>query len=142
MKAQSEITVRYAETDQMGIAHHSNYAVWFEVGRTDLTRRLGLTYTEMEEMGVLLPLLELHCRYRQAARYEDELTVETCLVSVSRVRLEFSYAVRRCRDGALLCTGSTLHGIVGRDLKPFNLQKRFPELYETLQQAAEPGEPA
>lgn len=135
MISKSKIIVRYAETDQMGIVHHSRYAVWFEVGRTDLTKCMGITYTQMEHMGVLLPVLELNCRYRQPARYEDELTVETCLASVDRVRMEFFYRVLRDRDGELLCTGGTRHAVVGRDMKPFNLQKRFPELYDRLMEA-------
>lgn len=138
MISKSKIIVRYAETDQMGIVHHSRYAVWFEVGRTDLTKCMGITYTEMERMGVLLPVLELNCRYRQPARYEDELTVETRLASVDRVRMEFFYRVLRDRDGELLCTGSTRHAVVGKDMKPFNLQKRFPELYDRLIDARQP----
>lgn len=138
MISKSRVVVRYAETDKMGIVHHSRYAVWFEVGRTDLTRCLGLTYTEMESMGVLLPVLELQCRYHKPALYEDEVTVETRLSALERVRMEFSYRVVRDRDGALLCTGITRHAVVGKDMRPFSLQKRFPELYETLRKAEEP----
>ena len=75
MISKSTIVVRYAETDQMGIAHHSEYPVWYEVARTNLIKCIGLTYTQMEQMGVMLPLSELTCRYKGAARYEDVLTV-------------------------------------------------------------------
>ena len=69
------LRVRYAETDRMGVVYHANYLVWFEVGRTDLLRGLGWTYREMEESGVMLPVIEAHCEYRRPARYDDPLIV-------------------------------------------------------------------
>ena len=75
MISESKIIVRYQETDQMGIAHHSVYPVWFEVARTDFIKKLGITYSEIEKMGVMLPLTEVTCKYYKGTRYEDELTV-------------------------------------------------------------------
>lgn len=63
MISRSKIKVRYAETDQMGIAHHSNYPIWYEVARTDLMKKMGMTYTQIEEQGLIVPLLELQCKY-------------------------------------------------------------------------------
>ena len=79
--------VRYAETDAMGIAHHSSYVVWMEAGRTEFMRAHGFTYRELEEMGVLLPVLELNVRYMRAAVYDDELRVSTWLDELSRTRI-------------------------------------------------------
>jgi acyl-CoA thioester hydrolase len=87
------LTVRYAETDRMGIVHHSNYPVWFEAGRTQFIKALGISYSEIEGRGFLLPLLELHCKYKGAARYEDEIIVRTTLKEISFTRVTFLYEV-------------------------------------------------
>lgn len=135
MVSKTELTVRYAETDQMSIVHHSNYPIWYEAGRTDFIKGLGMTYTEVEAQGVLLPLLELHCKYIQAAKYEDEIIVETRVSGLSVVKIEFSYKVYRKRDGVLLNTGSTVHGMVTKELRPIHMKKEKPELYDMLQGA-------
>ncbi len=83
--------VRYSETDQMGIVHHSNYAVWFEAGRTEFFTKLGLSIREIEKRGILLPLYEMNCRFKSPARYEDEIIVKTKLDSIAKVRVIFSY---------------------------------------------------
>lgn len=137
MRSITQLTVRYAETDRMGIAHHSHYAVWLEQARTDYIKELGMTYSQMEEMGILVPLVELQCRFRQPVQYEDLLEVEAVLTAVSRAKLEFGYLLRRKGDPAILSTGRTVHGIVGRDLRPLNLQKAFPQIYSMLTQAVE-----
>jgi len=74
--SETEIIVRYAETDRMGIVHHSNYPIWFEAARTDFIKNLGMSYSKIEERGFMLPLIELTCRYKGAARYEDRLIVK------------------------------------------------------------------
>lgn len=93
----------------MGIAYYANYFTWFEVGRTDLLRRLGHRYRDLERDGILLPVVEAVCRYRAPARYDDELDVSTHGGLRSAVRVEFRYEVQRSGDGALLATGHTLH---------------------------------
>ena len=134
----SKITVRYAETDRMGITHHSNYAVWFEVGRTELSQAFGYPYLEMEKMGIALPLLELHCQFRQASTYADQLTVRTCISHLSAAKIRFSYEVYKEGIEKPICTGYTLHGIVSpHSLRPLNFKKRFPECYEIFAQAVE-----
>ena len=111
----STVEVRYAETDQMGIAHHSNYAVWFEVARTDFIKAAGISYTDVEKEGIITPLTSLECKYKKAAFYEDQLQIYASLTKLSPVRLEFSYKVTR--DGDLIATGKTTHGMVTKDLK-------------------------
>ena len=79
----STVRVRYAETDQMGVAYHANYFVWFEVGRTDWLRTFGVTYRDLEAEGFLLPVIEAHCEYRASARYDDDLRITSTARLVS-----------------------------------------------------------
>lgn len=136
MKTTTALTVRYAETDQMGIVHHSHYAVWFETGRTDFIRQWNFSYSDMEKQGVLLPLYELSCKFLSPAYYEDNLMVITRLQSISRVRVIFSYEVLRTADQKLLATGQTLHAFTDKALKPVNAQKAIPEIYTVLSDEA------
>ncbi|MGH9366064.1 MAG: acyl-CoA thioesterase [Thermoanaerobaculia bacterium] len=105
-----EITlrVRYAETDQMGIVYHSHYAVWFEIGRTEFCRAAGLPYRELEESGLLIPVIGLECKYRRPARYDDDLRVRTTLPVLSARGLRFDYRVLD-REERLMADGSTRH---------------------------------
>lgn len=138
MISKSTIVVRYAETDQMGIAHHSEYPVWYEVARTDLIKWIGITYTQMEQMGVMLPLSELTCRYKGAARYEDVLTVTAQVESISAARITFAYAVYKEGEEKPINTGSTTHGFVdSRTFRPINMKKKFPDLYNKMENMIE-----
>lgn len=109
-----EIRVRYAETDQMRVAHHAGYLVWFEAGRTEYIRACGRSYAQVEEDGWLLVVIEAHCRYRQPARYDDVLTVRTRLRELGPARLSFGYELVRTADGVLLADGWTVHAAVDR----------------------------
>ncbi len=135
VRSKTAITVRYAETDQMGIAHHANYPIWFEAARTDFIKLLGYTYSEIEQMGIMLPLAELTCRYMRPSHYEDELAVETHIERLTPARIVFGYQIFRAGEDTPLCTGTTTHAWTGRDLKPMNLKKHDPALYEALQGA-------
>jgi len=109
-----EVRVRYAETDQMGVAHHASYLVWFEAGRTELIRKSGRSYAQLEEDGWLLVVVEAHCRYRQPARYDDALIVRTRVRDLGPARLSFGYELVRTADGVLLADGYTVHAAVDR----------------------------
>lgn len=137
MKVKSNIVVRYAETDQMGIAHHSNYPIWYEVARTDLMKEMGMTYAELEQQGLIMPLVELHSKYISAAYYEDRLIVQAELKKVTGMKLEIEYVIYREADETPINVGKTLHALVGRDLKPVNVRKEFPDLYQKLLSAVE-----
>lgn len=137
MIIKTRLTVRYAETDQMAIVHHSNYPIWYEAGRTEFTKAMGIPYSKIEEEGVLFPLLELQCKYIQAAKYGDVVIVETSITKLNMVKVEFSYKVYRESDGVLLNTGSTVHGMVTRELRPINMKKQKKEIYALLEQALE-----
>mgnify|MGYP001358452340 CR=1 FL=1 len=122
--------VRYAETDQMGVVYHANYANWFEIGRTELIRELGIAYADIERRGLLLPLTDLMIRYRQPARYDDVVEIRTAVASCSPIRIAFDVQV--VRDGQVLAEGSTQHVWLDRNWKPVRLDKAYPELYELI----------
>lgn len=107
---ETEIRVRYAETDKMGIVHHSNYLIWFEAGRSELCRARGFSYKEMEEQdNALMVVAETYCRYKSPAYYEDVLTVRTQVAEVRSRSIRFIYEIVRGSDDALLAEGETLH---------------------------------
>ena len=130
----THITARYEETDQMGVIHHSVYPVWFEIGRTDLIKKAGMTYTELENMGIMLPLIELTCTYKSYAKYEDELMVKSCINAISYTRISFYYEVLKLSEGKsmLIASGKTFHVFTDRGLKPVNMKKHYPNVYERL----------
>jgi acyl-CoA thioester hydrolase len=128
-RSTSRVRVRYAETDKMGVVYHSNYFVWFEVGRTDLLRSHGWTYREMEAEGMSLPVIEAHAEYRQPARYDDELDVHVAGDLVSPARVRFTYEVMRAADSQLLVTGHTVHATIDRDGRPCRLPERVKGLF-------------
>jgi acyl-CoA thioester hydrolase len=122
-ESRSRIRVRYAETDQMGVAYHGNYFAWFEVGRTDLLRDLGFTYKDLEADGLRLPVIEAQARFLRPARYDDVLDVHTRLASCRGATVTFDYAVRREGHETPLATGSTSHAAVDAEGRP----RRIPE---------------
>ena len=113
----AQVRVRYAETDNMGVAYYANYFVWFEVGRCELLRSLGGSYRDMESNGVMLPVVKARCEFRAPARYDDELEVATTGSMLSPARVEFRYEVAQLADRAVLAVGRTVHAatdLVGR----------------------------
>lgn len=138
MATEVDIVVRYKETDQMGIVHHSNFVVWFELGRTDLLRKQGMSYHEVEgRLGLLLPVIHLDVDYHQPARYGDDIVVRTRIAKLTGVRIQFAYEVYRRGEGNPLVTGSTHHAWVDKNMKPVRVDRRFPELYQMLSRAAQ-----
>lgn len=130
--SETKIKVRYAETDQMGIVHHSNYLIWFEAGRTDFIKGSNISYTEMEQEGILIPLAESNCKYIIGAKYEDELIIKTWVKELTPVKVEFNYSVIREIDEKEIAKGSTLHVFVSKDFKIINLKKSNLEIFEKL----------
>ncbi len=109
--------VRYADTDQMGMAYYGNYLRWFEVGRAEMLRALGTTYREVEERGTRLPVVEARCRYLKPARYDELLAVETGVLELGRASVCFAYRVVREADSEVLAVGSTEHCFLGPEGK-------------------------
>ncbi len=134
MRCETHIVARYAETDQMGIIHHSVYPVWFEAARTEYIKTAGITYTQLEKMGVMLPLSELGCKYMMPVHYEDEVTIVTETVRLSVSRVTFRYRV--VLEGKIMAEGTTTHAFVSTEtFRPINLKKVMPELYEKLRES-------
>jgi acyl-CoA thioester hydrolase len=113
--------VRYAETDAMGIAHHSSFLLWMEMGRTEFMRAFGFTYRQLEELGVVMPVVEVNVRYRRPARYDDQLRIDTSVAEFTRVRIKIAYRVVREPDNELLAEGSTLHALTNTQGRPIRL---------------------
>ena len=105
---QFEVRVRYAETDQMGMVYHGNYAQYFEMGRVEWLRNMGFSYKSMEEAGIMLPLVSLSMNYKKPARYDDELTVKTIFKSQSSVKIEFDYEIYNVNNELLTIGNSIL----------------------------------
>jgi len=136
MSVTSEVRVRYAETDQMGVVYYSNYLVLFEIGRVELMRSLGMAYSQLEEAyGCILPVAEARCRYRASARYDDILQIETRPALVRKSMVKFAYKIwRKTSEGEerkLLAEGETTHVVCDKEMK----MARLPEKYVTALKA-------
>jgi acyl-CoA thioester hydrolase len=136
MPVTTEIRVRYAETDQMSVVYYSNYLVWFEIGRVELMRSLGLAYSQLEEVyGCILPVAEARCRYRASARYDDQIQIETEPALVRASLVKFAYKIWRKASGdeerKLLAEGETTHMVCDKEMN----RKRLPEAYVTALKA-------
>jgi acyl-CoA thioester hydrolase len=125
MQSRTPITVRYAETDMMGVVYHGSYLPWFEVGRTDLMKQYGLPYRQLEAEGFFLPVLEVGARYLKPARYDDTITIVTTLREKPLLRIKLEYEVRRGDE--LLATGFTLHAFIDRAGRPVRPPASFQE---------------
>lgn len=124
LNASITVRVRYFETDQMQVAHHAHYLVWFELARSEFCRVRGIDYTLMEQQGYFLPIVEAHCRYLSPARYDEEIVVTAHVVAAKRRTLRMGYRVTR--GDTLLAEGETYQIVVGPDKKPRALP---PSLY-------------
>jgi acyl-CoA thioester hydrolase len=123
---ETKLRVRYAETDKMGVVYHSNFVIWFEVGRVELLRQLGFQYSEMEaEDNCHIPVVDLRIRYKAPAQYDDEIVVRTEIKNVRSSLLHFSYEIFRDGNRMLLATGETMHIIVNNRLERTALPEKY-----------------
>jgi acyl-CoA thioester hydrolase len=123
---ETEVRVRYAETDQMGIVHHANFLIWFELGRSDLCRARGFSYREMEEKDdAMMVVAESYCRYKSPAFYDDALTVRTNIGEIKSRSVRFIYEIFRSSDQLLLAEGETLHIVTNKNKKVRSLPKIY-----------------
>ncbi len=132
MATETRFPVRYAETDQMGVVHHSVYPVWFECGRTEHIKSYGFPYHELEKSGIMLPLVRLGVEYKRPVQYGDIVIIRTYITEATKVRLLISYDVYVDGDPQLRARGFTEHAWTSSDLKPVNLSKYRPDVYERL----------
>lgn len=147
---QHNIRVHYKETDQMGVVHHANYVSWFEIGRTEKMRDVGIAYSDMEDLGLLLPVLDMEVKYHKPARYDECVAIFTKLTHFTAVRMQFDYEVRLVTDeectgksdpninvnselkGDLLATGKTLHMWLNDKWRPARLDRIAPDVFKRL----------
>ncbi len=134
-----EIRVRYAETDQMGLAHHMHYLAWFELGRTGLMRANGVSYADLERGGLLLPVARAELRYRRGARYDDRVEIRTRVSEVRSRSVAFAYEARSAPDGDLLATGVTVLVCTDPDMRPRRLPDEVTTILGRLRDAASGG---
>ena len=122
----AQLRVRYAETDQMGVVYHSNYIVWFEVGRVEMLRQLGFTYRDMEKLDdVHIAVADVSCRYKAPAMYDDLLIIRTRLLNVRGSILHFGYQILRADDQKLLAEGESVHIVVDSQFQRRSLPQKY-----------------
>lgn len=117
--------MRFVETDMMGVAHHSNYFRWFEMGRVEYLRQVGIDLNDLMDNGIVFPIVDVSCKYHASARFDDYILIETKLAEVSRAKMDFSYQVRREADGELLAAGRTVNVFTGENGKIIRLPAEY-----------------
>lgn len=132
IKSELEIDVRYYETDQMGIVHHSNYIRWFEEARTDMLRQIGIGYGEMERRGIASPVLEVSAKYRTMTRFEDIVVIRVDVIEFNGITLRLAYRIEDKETGEVRCTGESRHCFLDKTGRPLSLKRSHQEIYEIL----------
>ncbi len=133
---ETQVRVRYAETDQMGVVYHSNFLIWFEIGRVELLRALGFTYRDMEKQDDShIVVAEVKCSYKKPARYDDVLRIRTRILEARKRTIRFGYEVYRDGSHELLATGETLHVICDKNGRPKSLAEKYLKLFSAAQSA-------
>jgi|SRR5215470_5365933 len=127
--------VIYGDTDQMGVVYYANYLRWFESGRSELLRQIGLPYESIEAQGFHFPVTEVSCRYAQSAHYDEVIKIETELALVGRATLTFNYRILRESDNALLATGSTRHACIDHGGRVSRLPKSLHQVLTAMETA-------
>jgi acyl-CoA thioester hydrolase len=127
---ETTVRVRYAETDQMGVVYHSNFFIWFEIGRVELFREMGIAYKDMEEKDdCFIVVGECKCRFKRPARYDDVLRVRTRISEAGSRKITFEYEIANAESGELLATGETVHVICDRLGRPKSLPGAYRKLF-------------
>ena len=137
MIAKTKILPRYAETDQMGIIHHSVYAIWYEQARTDFFNQVGIRYDEIEKDGVMTPLVELNCKYKRPAYYNQEVEIRTRIIELTPAKFTLEYNIYDLDENLINIGRTTLAWADKKTFKIINLKKVKPEMYEKLEKLVE-----
>jgi acyl-CoA thioester hydrolase len=123
---ETRVRVRYSETDQMGVVYYANYLIWMELGRAEYCRAAGIRYRDMEvDDGILLAVVEAHCRYLYPARYDEEIAVKTWIAKANHKMVEFQYEISDAQSGRRLATGETKHMFLGPGMRPVKLPEKY-----------------
>ena len=137
MIAKTKILPRYAETDQMGIIHHSVYAIWYEQARTDFFNQIGIRYDEIEKEGIMTPIVELNCQYKRPAYYNIEVEIRTKITELTPVKFTLEYNIYDTDENLINVGTTTLARADKKTFKIINLKKAKPEMYEKIQKVLE-----
>lgn len=133
--AKSNIEVRYAETDQMGVVYHANYLIWMEIGRTQLIKDLGFTYASMEQQGILSPVIDIGVSYKKPLRYGETATVYTWIEEYDGIRVTYGYEIKT-PNNELAIKGFSKHVCVKKEsFRPIQIKKYFPNWHEAYEKA-------
>ncbi len=135
MVSKSKIVARYAETDRMGVVHHSVYPIWYEVARTDFIKKIGMSCSDIEKNGIMMPIVEVKSKYIYPAYYEDELIIEAKIKLLNPVKIEFEYLI--FRDDICIHKGTTLQAWTDNRLKLINLKKFNSDIYKLVEKAVQ-----
>ena len=127
-----EHKTQYYETDQMGFIHHSNYIRWFEEARINMLEQLGIGYAELEQLGIISPVVGLSCEYKKITRFGETVDIIARLTSFTGIKFSLSYKIIEKQSGELRCIGETRHCFLDRAGKPLRLKKQYPRVYELL----------
>lgn len=131
----TEITVRYAETDQMGVVYHANYLIWMELGRTTFIEELGFNYADLERDGILSPVIDIRASYKRPVRYGETATVKTWVESYDGLRVTYGYEILN-QKGELAVTGFSEHVCVKKDsFRPVSFRRTHPAWHEAYENA-------
>jgi len=130
-------SVNYYETDQMGIVHHSNYIRFFEEARLHLMKQAGMDYRGLEEMGIIIPVTFVRCKYLVPLRFEDEVEIVAKITKYDGIKMEVSYEIYQKETGQLSTSGITGHCFLNRELKPIRMKREFPDLFTKLKAMVE-----
>lgn len=137
MKSKTYITARYGETDMMGVVHHSVYALYYEQARVDFIKQFGVSYLQLEQNGLMLPLINLSCSYKLPIKFADEIVVETTVSEIKPAKIKFEYKLYNSNNQLVNC-GFTEHGFVdSTTFKPINAKKNFADIYTQLEESIE-----
>lgn len=129
--------VHYYETDQMTVVHHSNYIRWFEEARLDYLEQIGIPYDALEQRSIIIPVVDVSCKYLVSARYGDTVEIRPILTQFTGVRVAYRYEIRIQNTGELCATGTSTHCFVDEAHRPISLKRRDPALYQLLHSLVE-----
>lgn len=131
----TEVQIRYAETDQMGVVYHANYLVWMELGRTQLIEELGFKYAEMESEGILAPVIDIQVSYKQPCRYGEKAIVRTWIEHYDGLKTIYGYEIVKENDEVSVI-GTSSHVCVKKDtFRPISVRRMFPDWHEAYEKA-------
>lgn len=121
---------QYYETDQMGIIHHSNYLRWFEEARIDFMEQMGLSYASFEQLGIMIPVLNISCEYKQPVRFNNNVLIHSVINSFNGIKMSITYTITDAENKVTYSTGETEHCFVNSSFKPVSLKRDYPEVFD------------